>query len=118
MEKSASILQKICRMLFLVTLFLLPLKFGGMLLPGVPHALPANCFDAVINPLPPSLFPVWSALLLIIALTAYGFPAALSWKNPSGKLLLFFILLPAAALIGFIKPDNLENAVAELEYLL
>lgn len=118
MEKSASKLQKICRRVFLATLFLLPLKFGAMLLPGVPNALPADCMAAAVNPLPPSLFPVWSALLLILTLAAYVFPAALSWKNPSGRLFLLFMMLPVAALIGFIKPDNLENAVAELEYLL
>ena len=118
MEKSAGKLQKLCRVLFLATLVLLPLKFGGMLLPGVPHSLPADGFDAIINPLPPSLFPVWSALLLMLAVIAYGFPAALSWKNPSGRLLLLFLLLPVAALIGFINPDNAESAVVELEYLL
>ena len=118
MNKTENTLQKICRILFLATLFLLPLKFGNMLLPGVPHSLPADCFDTVINPLPPSIFPVWSALLLIIALAAFGLPENLSWKTPNGRLLLLFLLLPIAALPGFIKPDNITCAVVELEYLL
>ena len=111
-------LQKICRILFTATIFLLPLKFGNMLLPGVPRGLPADLFDTVINPLPPAFFPIWAAFLLIISLTAHGFPENLSWKNPAGKLLILFLLLPAVALLGFITPDNITCAVVELEYLL
>ena len=118
MEKSISILQKICKFSFLATVFLLPLKFGAILLPGVPHTYPADVYGAVLNPLPPSAFSVWSALLLIITLAAYGFPEKLSWKNPAGRVLILFLLLPAVTLLGFINPDNLESAVIELEYTL
>ena len=93
-------------MLFLATIFLLPLKMGSMLLPGVPHSYPAEVFDLVINPLPPSAFAIWSSVLLLLALGSYGFPAKLSWKNPAGKLLGLFLLLPLTALLGFVNPDN------------
>ena len=118
MEKTANKLQKWCRMLFLATIFLLPLKMGSMLLPGVPHSYPAEVFDLVINPLPPSAFAIWSAVLLLLALGSYGFPEKLSWKDPAGKLLGLFLLLPLTALLGFVNPDNWESAVIEFEYLL
>lgn len=118
MEKSITTLQKICKFSFLATVFLLPLKFGAMLLPGVPHTYPADVYGAVLNPLPPSAFTVWSSVLLIITLAAHGFPEKLPWKSSSGRLLILFLLLPVITLLGFINPDNLENAVSEFEYML
>ena len=118
MTRSNNKLQQFCRTIFLATIFLLPLKLGSMLLPGIPHALPEDLFAAIINPLPTSFFTIWSALMLLITLAAYGFPAVLSWKNPAGKLLLLFLLLPIAALLGFVNPDNVGSAIIELEYLL
>lgn len=118
MEKSADKLQKFCRTVFLATVFLLPLKFGAMILPGVPHAYTADIYGVILNALPPSAFTVWSAALLILALAAYRFPAGITLKNPFGRVLTLFLLLPVITLLGFINPDNPESAVIEFEYIL
>ena len=116
MDNFCSKLQKLTCRLFGAVIFLLPLKFGAMLLPGVPQRYPDSVMGWLVTSLPPAFFCIVAGCLLIMSLAAFG-AGAVSWKSASGRLLLLFLLLPLAALLGFINADGWEYAIIELEYL-
>ena len=118
MARGKNFLQKIADILLLATVFIAPLKLGGMLLPGVPGVFPTNVLELVIQIAPPMAFALLAALLLIVQLAAYAVPENFTLKNPQIKLLLLWLILPLTALIGFINASSLESAVVEFEYTL
>lgn len=111
-------LQPLAGVLFLLTVFIAPLKMGVMLLPGAPQGFPDSAMAWVVTAWPPALFPVIAGVLLIVSLIAYGIPESLKKWSAESILLLLWLLLPLVTMIGFIDCDSYENAVIELEYTL
>lgn len=118
MKKDFTNFQKTVNILLLAAIFFAPLKMGTMLLPGMPQTYPDSIFNLLINSMPPAFFPVLSGILLILSVLAYGIPQTLTPKSATGKLLLMWLFMPLAALLGFIDADSLESPVVELEYIL
>ncbi|MBE6367034.1 MAG: hypothetical protein E7052_03885 [Lentisphaerae bacterium] len=114
----AGLLRKITRFAVLAAIFIAPLKLGTMLLPGVPQSFSGGVMSLLVNSMPPSYFAWLSGGLLLLTVLSYEWPQNLTWQKNSGKLLLLWLLLPLAALIGFIDADTWESPVTELEYIL
>ncbi len=113
-----TLLQKIVNFVMLATVLLAPLKMGAMILPGVPQGIPQNGMELVLNTLPVPWLALGSGVLFALSLIAYGAKFCWNWRLPVVRLLILWMLLPLAALIGFVNADSLENPVIELEYTL
>ena len=110
-------LQTFAEFLLLAILLLAPIKFGAMLLPGVPQFYNLDFWNLTVNSLPPAFFPVAAGLLLLLALAAFGVKDALAAGRGSLIYLLAVKALLIAALAGFVNADNLESPVVEFEYI-
>ncbi|MBO5722993.1 MAG: O-antigen ligase family protein, partial [Lentisphaeria bacterium] len=110
-------LQKIVNFLMLTAVLLAPLKMGNMILPGLPLGLPGGVWDVVLTNLPVPWLAVFSGVMLLMSLIAYGVNDRLSLSSWSGRLLWLWLWLPLVALLGFVNADSLENPVIELEYV-
>ncbi len=114
----SSISKKVSRVALLTVVLIAPLKLGLMLLPGVPQGSFDGWFGLLVSGWPPAFFALIAGFLLLLSVTAYGVPENLIWKNPLGKLLVLWLLLPVVTLIGFVNADSLESPIIELEYTL
>lgn len=117
-KKILTPLQKTVNILLLIAAAIAPLKFGVMLLPGIPNALPGSLWEILLNAFPPAFFAFYAGIMLVLTLCAYGFPLKISWKDDCFRLLLTYLALPLVTLIGFIDADSLESPIVELEYTL
>jgi len=93
-KKILTPLQKTVNILLLIAAAIAPLKFGVMLLPGIPNALPGSLWEILLNAFPPAFFAFYAGIMLVLTLCAYGFPLKISWKDDCFRLLLTYLALP------------------------
>lgn len=110
-------LRKISIALTALLTFLLPLKCGNMILPGVPQSWPDGAVGWIVTAPPAAFFVLTSAFLLLLALAAFGAPK-FSGRSAGAALLALWWLLPAVSLLGWIRASNLEYGVVMLGYFL
>ena len=110
-------LQTLSLLLTAALTFLLPLKCGNMILPGVPQSWPDGVIGWIVTAPPAAFFVLTSAFLLLFALAAFGAPK-FGGRSAGAALLALWWVLPLISLLGWVKASNLEYGVVQFSYFL
>ncbi|MDD3154602.1 MAG: O-antigen ligase family protein [Victivallaceae bacterium] len=111
-------MKQCCRLLLWFLAFLLPLKFGAFAVsPVTTSYFPEDLFSWAIVTWPGQSFGIAGGVALLLAAIAWPMPK-ISLRNGSlGIALGFLVLLPLAALPGFLRASCAEYPILTLAHL-